>query len=146
MSKDGILNHNGSPVSDPSVIDSTSNLDRNIPHSNISPLNLVFLDLMIIPVFIYKILALLIPPTVPTPFNKSLSEDIFPECFKAAKIIPIFKFGDSNSSVNYRPISMLPFLSKIFEKLTCARPDSCLKYNNILYINQCGFGKNSNIR
>ena len=52
-----------------------------------------------------------------------MSEGIFPECFKMAKIIPIFKSGDSNSTVNYRPISMLPFLSKIFEKLMCARLD-----------------------
>ena len=60
-------------------------------------------------------------------FNNSVSEGIFPECFKTAKIIPIFKSGDSNSTVNYRPISMLPFLSKIFEKLMCARLDSYLK-------------------
>ena len=39
---------------------------------------------------------------------------------KTVKIIPIFKSGDSYSTVNYRPISMLPFLSKIFEKLMCA--------------------------
>ena len=67
-------------------------------------------------------------------FNNSLSEGIFPECFKTAKIIQIFKFGDSNSTVNYRPISMLPFLSKIFEKLMCARLDSYLKSNNIFYV------------
>ena len=77
-------------------------------------------------------------------FNKSLSEGIFSECFKAAKIIPIFKSGDSISTVNYRPISMLPFLSKIFEKLMCARLDPYLKSNNILCTNQFGFRKNSN--
>ena len=64
----------------------------------------------------------------------SVSEGIFPECFKT-KIIPIFKSGDSNSTLNYRPISMLPFLSKIFEKLMCARLDSYLKSNNILCTN-----------
>ena len=73
-----------------------------------------------------------------------MSEGTFPECFKTAKIIPIFKSGDSNSTVNYRPISMLPFLSKIFEKLMCARLDSYLKSNNILCRNQFGFCKNSN--
>ena len=78
---------------------------------------------MNIPVFIYKILGPLIAPTVSMLFNNSLSEGIFPECFKTAKIIPIFKFGDSNSTANYRPISMLPFLSKMFEKLMCARLD-----------------------
>ena len=77
-------------------------------------------------------------------FNTSLSEGIFPECFKMAKIIPIFKSGDSNSTVNYRPISMLPFLSKMFEKLMCARLDSYLKSNNILCTTQFGFLKNYN--
>ena len=99
---------------------------------------------MNIPVFIYKILAPKIFPTVSMLFNNSVSEGIFPECFKTAKIIPTFKSGDSNSTVNYRPISMLPFLSKIFEKLMCARLDSCLKLNNTLCTNQCGFRKNSN--
>ena len=77
-------------------------------------------------------------------FNNSVLEGIFPECFKTAKIIPIFKSGYSNSTVNYRPISMSPFLSKIFEKFMCARLDSSLKSNNILCTNQFGFRKNSN--
>ena len=79
-----------------------------------------FTDLMNIPVFIYKILAHIIYPTVSMLFNNSLSEGIFLECFKTAKIIPVFKSGDSNSTVNYKPISMLPLLSKIFEKLIFA--------------------------
>ena len=45
-------------------------------------------------------------------FNNSLSEGIFSECFKTAKIILILKSGDSNSTLNYRPISMLPFFVK----------------------------------
>ena len=39
----------------------------------------------------------------------------------------MFKSGDSNSTVNSRPISKLPFLSKLFEKLMCARTNSSLK-------------------
>ena len=78
-------------------------------------------------------------------FNNSMCEGIFSECFKTAKIIPIFKSGDSNSTANYRPISMLLFLSKMFEKLMCARlEDYYLKSINILSTNQFGFGKNSN--
>ena len=53
------------------------------------------------------LLLLLISPTVFVLFNNS-SDGIFLECFKIAKIIPIFKFGDSNSTPNYRPIVMLP--------------------------------------
>ena len=87
---------------------------------------------MNIPVFVNKILAPIISPIVSMLFNNSLSEGTFPECFKTAKIIQIFKSGDSNYTVNYRPISMLNFLSKIFEKLVCARLDSYLKSNNIL--------------
>ena len=101
-------------------------------------------DLMNIPVFIYKILAPLIALTVSMLFNNELSEGIFSECFKTTKIIPFFKSGDSNSTANYRPIPMLPFLSKMFEKLMCARLDSYLKSNNILCTNQFGFRKNSN--
>ena len=71
---------------------------------------------MNIPVFIYKILVPLIAPAVLLLSNNSLSEFIFPECFKTAQIIPVFKSGDSNSTANYRLISMLPFLSKMFVK------------------------------
>ena len=99
---------------------------------------------MNIPVFIYKILAPVISPTVSMLFNNSVSEGIFSECFKTAELNPIFKSGDLNSAVNYRPIPMLPSLSKIFEKLMCARLDSYLKSNNILCTNQFGFRKNSN--
>ena len=77
-------------------------------------------------------------------FNNWLSEDIFPECFKTVKIISIYKSGALNSIANYRPIYMLPVLSKMFEKLMCARLDSYLKPNNILCTNQFGFSKNSN--
>ena len=70
----------------------------------------IYTDLKNIPVFIYKILASLISSTVSMLFNNSLSEGIFSDCLKMAKIIPIFKSGVSNSTVNYRPISMLPLL------------------------------------
>ena len=101
-------------------------------------------DLMNILVFIYKILASIVSPTVSMLFNNSLSEGTLLEYFKTAKIVPIFKSGDSNSTVNYRPISMLPFLSKIFQKPMWATLDTYLKSNNISCINQFGFRKNSN--
>jgi len=49
--------------------------------------------------------------------NESLEEAIFPNCLKTAKIIPIYKKGDKTNLNNYRPIALLPVLSKVFEKV-----------------------------
>ena len=53
--------------------------------------------------------------------NESYSKGIFPDALKIAKIIPLFKGGNSKDPVNYRPISVLPSFTKIFEKLMYAR-------------------------
>ena len=65
----------------------------------------------------------------------------FPNALKAAKIVPIFKKGDRKDVVNYRPISVLPFFSKILEKLVFERLYDFLNYNNILILQQFGFRK-----
>ena len=49
--------------------------------------------------------------------NRSFLEGIFPTELKLARVIPIFKSGDSASFSNYRPISILSFFAKIYEKL-----------------------------
>ena len=46
----------------------------------------------------------------------SLMEGIFLSEFKLAKVVPIFKYGESDKVTNYRLISVLSFFSKIFEK------------------------------
>jgi len=58
---------------------------------------------------------------------------------KVAKVIPIYKKGDSSLFSNYRPISVLPALSKILEKLVYNRMMKFLNKNNILNENQFGF-------
>ena len=50
-------------------------------------------------------------------FNKPLEERVFPALWKTARIIPIFKDGDKSAKENYRPTSVLPVVSRLFEKL-----------------------------
>ena len=75
-------------------------------------------------------------------FNMCLTKAIFPAAFKIAVIKPILKSGDAQIKNNYRPISILPLLSKILEKLIYSRLVKHLKENDIIHINQYGFQKN----
>ena len=50
-------------------------------------------------------------------FNECLINGKFPETLKGADVTPIFKKGNDNEKKNYRPVSMLPTFSKVFEKL-----------------------------
>ena len=49
--------------------------------------------------------------------NQMLKTGIFPNAFKKSKITPLFKMGYSLLVANYRPISLLPTMSKIFERM-----------------------------
>jgi hypothetical protein len=75
-------------------------------------------------------------------FNTSLTYGIFPDNLKTARISPIHKSGDKNIRGNYRPISVLSIIAKIFEKLVCAQLNSFLTENNILSSCQSDFRKN----
>ena len=54
-------------------------------------------------------------------YNRSLKSGVFPTLFKVANVTPIFKSGDKSKVNNYRPISLLPIISKVFEKLCYSR-------------------------
>ena len=72
-------------------------------------------------------------------FTWAFEKGIFPCTFKTAQVVPIFKTGNKNSVNNYRPISLLPSLSKVLEKLIKIRfVKFCDKYD-ILYDYQYGF-------
>ena len=62
-----------------------------------------------------------ISPYLELLFNKCLNTGIFPECFKIAKVTPLFKGGDRQDPGSYRPISLLPCLGKLFEKVISTR-------------------------
>ena len=70
-----------------------------------------------LPTKIIKMIAILIVAPLTKLFNKSLSSGIFPDKWKEAQVTPIFKKNGSPSDLKqYRPISLLPCLSKILEK------------------------------
>ena len=50
-------------------------------------------------------------------FNTSIETSIFPDSWKIARVTPIYKNGDRAEKSNYRPISVLPVISRLFEKL-----------------------------
>lgn len=74
--------------------------------------------------------------------NLSFSSGVFPVNMKTAKVIPLYKNGDKNVFSNYRPVSLLPQFSKIFEKLFVTRLDKFIERYNILSNNQYGFRTN----
>ena len=73
--------------------------------------------------------------------NQSLCTGIFPNSLKIAKISPIFKKGDPHITDNYRPISLLPVISKVIEKVVFLQVYNYFVENKLLYDSQYGFRK-----
>jgi hypothetical protein len=74
-------------------------------------------------------------------FNLSLSEGKFPDDWKKARVSLIFKSGNREECGNYRPISILSVISKIFEKIVFDQLSQYLITNKILTDYQSGFRK-----
>lgn len=78
--------------------------------------------------------------------NRSLSEGQFPDLLKIAKVVPLHKSNSKQEVSNYRPISVLSCISKVYEKIIHKRLYKYLELNNILDPLQFGFKpKNSTI-
>ena len=71
--------------------------------------------------------------------NLSISLSVFPDDCKIAKLKPICKKESKTEPKNYRPISLLPLISKIMEKVIHNQTQLFLDDNNILYKYQSGF-------
>ena len=74
--------------------------------------------------------------------NLSMTLGSFPDACKIAKVKPLFKKGSKTDPSNYRPISLLPLLSKVFERVVLDQTKEFLSLNKILYDYQSGFRKN----
>ena len=94
-----------------------------------------------IPLNILKTQSEVLLAPLTTIVNKSLNEGIFPSLLKNATVVPIFKKKDKNKCANYRTISLLSNLSKIFERAMYARIELFLDEFNIIYSKKFGFRK-----
>ena len=72
-------------------------------------------------------------------FNLSFSTGQIPINLKTSRTCPVFKSDCPENLTNYRPISCLPALSKVIEKIVFKQLYNYLSINNILYKNQFGF-------
>lgn len=75
-------------------------------------------------------------------FNSSLCSGVFPDDMKIAKVVPIYKKDNPEVFGNYRPVSVLPCISKILERIVYNRSYDFLSKNDILYKKQYGFRTN----
>ena len=108
------------------IIDSLENSKATGPHS--------------IPTEILKTIKLNICHPLNEIINLSFATGIYPDKLKVAKVIPIFKNkGDQLILSNYRPISLLSNINKIFEKLVYSRLYSFQTIHNCIYELQFGF-------
>ena len=80
-----------------------------------------------------------ISPFLEYMINKSFSEGCFPDHLQIARVVPVYKKGDNSQFSNYRPISVLPCLSKIFEKIVAIRLLDYLTKMSLLTDDQYGF-------
>ena len=81
----------------------------------------------------------LISKTLALIFNASIETSTFPDIWKVARVTPIYKEGEKSDKSNYRPISVLPVLSRIFEKLIYDQLYQYLDGSGFLTSDQSGF-------
>ena len=72
-------------------------------------------------------------------FDNILETGIFPDQWKAANVTPVHKKNDKQVVSNYRPISLLPILAKIFERIVFKNLYNYLTLNKLITKNQSGF-------
>ena len=117
------------PISEPEclkLISKLKNSGSNIDH---------------MPARIFKSLSTYVVSPLVKIMNRSFEEGNYPNCLKLGRVITIYKSGSNNDPSNYRPITTLPFMSKLFESFLCNRLSKFFDKFNILTPFQFGFRK-----
>ena len=83
-----------------------------------------------------------VSPILTMLFNKCFEEGNFPKFFKLASITPLHKEGDKSKPENYRPISLLPIIGKIFDFLIFDRIKNYIEKFKIIEVKHFGFRSN----
>ena len=92
-----------------------------------------------IPTEIFKLIKNEVSLPLSKIINDSFSSGIHPEKLKIVNVIPVFKKGSRLQVSNYRPISLLSNINKIFEKVMHRRMTEFLEFHKKIYIRQFGF-------
>ena len=118
-------------VSEDEVFDLISTLDVNksTGHDGISARML-------------KLAGATISPSLTKLFKLCLSANRFPNVWKKADVIPLYKKGDKDMCSNYRPVSILPVLSKILERIVFKNVYNFFLDHKLISIHQSGFRPN----
>ena len=88
---------------------------------------------------IIKKVGQVLSPSIAALINKSIQTGVFPDQLKCAKVFPIYKSGNKSDPGNYRPISILPTISKIFERHINKHLTAYLNKYNLIHESQSGF-------
>lgn len=128
--KDASITFSIPPITESKIIDCLKNITSNKASGiyNISARML-------------KLAAPIIAPSIAKLINYSFITSVFPQRWKTAKVTPLFKGGDPENVNNYRPISVLPVLTKVIERHVHDSLYSYLCVNNLIYSKQSGFRK-----
>ena len=82
--------------------------------------------------YIIKLIKGEITPALTHIINLSLRHNTYPEKWKSSKVVPLYKKDDPLNPKNYRPVALIPVLSKVLERVVSQQIIQYLSKNNIL--------------
>ena len=119
----------------PTNLESVFKEIKNLKESKSAPIESV-------PAKVLKDVQDIVCPKIMNDYNRSISTGVFPTTLKLADVTPLFKKEDKQYEGNFRPVSLLPAMSKVFERLMHHDMSDYMK--NKLSIFLCGFQKSMN--